>query len=171
LTKNILQLCRPRGFQFGAMKNQPSDSSEPLWRKPLPAAERAALRAQPELELEARLTSALANISDAPVPSNFTARVLAAVDLEEKIAARPARGWNWRLFLPRFAVATAVLIFAGVSIQRYEASAHRLAITKSVAMIASTPAQPSVDALENLDAIQRMSQSARADGDLLAALQ
>lgn len=153
------------------MKNQPSDSSEPLWRKPLAAAERAALRAQPELETEARLTSALAKISDVPVPSNFTARVLAAVELEEKIAARPARGWSWRSVFPRLAVATAVLIFAGVSVQRYEASSHRLAITKSVAMIATTPAQPSVDALENLDAIQRMSQSAHADGDLLAALQ
>jgi len=30
---------------------------------------------------------------------------------------------------------------------------------------------PSVDALENLDAIQRMSQSAHADTELLAALQ
>ncbi len=153
------------------MKNQPSDSSEPLWRKPLSAAERAELRARPDLELEARLTAALAKIADAPVPSNFTARALAAVELEEKIATRPAHHWNWRSLFPRLAVAAAVLIFAGVSIQRYEATAHRLAITKSVAMIAATPAQPSVDALENLDAIQRMSQSAHADGELLAALQ
>jgi hypothetical protein len=156
---------------MGAMKNQPSESREPLWRKPLPAAERAALRAQPELETEARLTAALANISDVPVASNFTARVLAAVELEENLAARPARTWSWRSLFPRLAVATAVLIFAGVSIQRYEASSHRLAIAKSVAMVATTASQPSVDALENLEAIQRMSQSAHADGELLAALQ
>ena len=39
------------------------------------------------------------------------------------------------------------------------------------AMMAAAQPLPSVDALENLDAIQRMSQSAHADGDLLAALQ
>jgi hypothetical protein len=32
-------------------------------------------------------------------------------------------------------------------------------------------APPSVEALNNFDAIQRMSQSAHADGELLAALQ
>lgn len=153
------------------MKNEPSNSGEPLWRQPLSAAERAGLRARPELELEARLTAALAKIPDAPVPSNFTARVLAAIELEETSSARPAHGWNWRSLFPRLAVAATVLIFAGVSIQRYEASSHRLAITKSVAMIASTTAQPSLEALENLDAIQRMTQSAHADGELLAALQ
>ena len=42
-------------------------------------------------KLEARLTEALAKISDAPVPSNFTARVLAAIELEEAQAERCAR--------------------------------------------------------------------------------
>ena len=38
-------------------------------------------------------------------------------------------------------------------------------------MVAVSQPLPSVDALENLDAIQRMSQSGHADGELLAALQ
>jgi hypothetical protein len=128
-----------------------------------------ALHPRPELALEARLTDALAKIPDAPAPSNFTARVLAAIELET--AAR-SRGWtlNWRLLWPRIAVAAAVLIFAGVSLQRHEASLQRAALARSIARVAGQPL-PSVDALENLDAIQRMSQPAHADGELLAALQ
>lgn len=154
------------------MENRPSNSSESLWRRKLSAADRAGLRGQPELELEAQLTDALAKLSEAPVPSNFTARVLAAIELEDVQAARsPGRAWNWRLLWPRVVVAAAVLIFAGVSIQRYETNSHRLALVKNVAMVAAAQPLPSVDALENLDAIQRMSQSAPADGELLAALQ
>jgi len=154
------------------MENRPSNSSESLWRRKLSAADRAGLRGQPELELEAQLTDALARLSAAPVPSNFTARVLAAIELEDARAARsPGRTWNWRLLWPRVVVAAAVLIFAGVSIRRYETNSHRLALVKNVAMVAAAQPLPSVDALENLDAIQRMSQSAPADGELLAALQ
>ena len=154
------------------MENRPSNSSESLWRRKLSAADRAGLRGQPELELEAQLTEALGSLSEAPVPSNFTARVLAAIELADAQAARsPGRTWNWHLLWPRVAVAAAVLIFAGVSIQRYQTNSHRLALVKNVAMVAVAQPLPSVDALENLDAIQRMSQSARADGELLADLQ
>ena len=70
------------------MKEQPSNTGESLWRRKLSEAERATLRASPELELEAKLTAALGKISEASVPSNFTARVLAAVELEEMRSAR-----------------------------------------------------------------------------------
>jgi negative regulator of sigma E activity len=154
------------------MNHQPDNLRESLWRRKLSAAERAALRAQPELELDARLTDALAQISNAPVPSNFTARVLAAIEREAAPAPRP-RGWalNWHALWPRVAVAAAVLIFAGMSLRHYEANSQRIALAKNVALVAAAQPLPSVDALENLDAIQRMSQSARADGELLADLQ
>ncbi len=150
------------------MENNSSNLRESLWRRPPTEDE---LRAQPELQTEARLTAALGKISDAPVASNFTARVLAAIEREEKSAARSPQGWNWRSLFPRLAVATALLVFIGVTVQRYEASSHRQEIARSVAMVARAEALPSVDALENLDAIQRMSQSAHADGELLAVLQ
>ena len=152
------------------MKEQPTDPREPLWRRKLSAPERAALRAQPELELEARLTDALAKMPDAPVASNFTARVLEAVELEELQAARSGWRWDWRLLLPRVAVAAAILVFTGIGLQRHEVYARRAELAKNLATVASTPA-PSLDALENLDAIQRMSQPVHADGELLAALQ
>ena len=154
------------------MENQPSISSESLWRRKLSEAERTELRTQPELELEVRLTEVLAKIPDAPVPSNFTARVLDAIEFEEKQAAR-SRGWigTWRLHWPRVAVAAAVLIFAGVSLQRYEANSHRIELAKNVAQVAAAQPLPSVDALNNFDAIQRMSQPAHTDTELLAVLE
>lgn len=151
------------------MENKPSNLRESLWRRKLSDAERAELRTQPELDLEVRLTRALAKMPDAPVPSNFVAGVLNAIELEEKRAAR-AYFWNWRLLLPRFAVAMAVFVFTGLGLQRYETNLHRAELAKNLAQIA-TAQTPSMDALENLDAIQRMSRSGRADPDLLVAFQ
>ena len=153
------------------MEKEPANLNESLWRRPLSATERAKLLVQPEQQLEARLTDALSQLSDAPVPSNFTARVLAAVELDEAQSAR-SRGWtlNWRLLWPRVAVMAAVMIFAGLSLQRHEVHSHRAALAKSVAHVTTQPL-PNVDALENLDAIQRMGRTAHADGELLAALQ
>ncbi len=155
------------------MENKPSNLRESLWRRKLSDAERAGLRAQPELELEARLTDALAKIPDAPVPSNFTARVLAAVELEENQASPFAR----------LDVELAGMVAArGGGRRRFDFCRRehpalrsripqRVALAKNIAMVAAAQPPPSVDALENLDAIQRMSQSGHADGELLAALQ
>ena len=157
------------------MDHHTPEQREGLWRRKLSAAERAELRVEPELELEARLTETLAQLPDSPVPSNFTTRVLAAVDLEDARLARATehRGWswNWHSLLPRFAVACAVLLFAGFGLQHHELARHRAEMAKSLSLVATASAVPSVDALENLDAIQRMSQPARADTELLAALQ
>ena len=153
------------------MENQSPETRESLWRRKLSETERAGLRAHPELELEARLTDALTGLPNAPVPSNFTARVLDAIEREDAQTAR-ARGWtlNWRALLPRVVVAAAVLVFAGVSFQRHEANSERIELVKNVALVAAAQPLPSVDALENLDAIQRMSQP-HADEELLALLQ
>lgn len=115
----------------------------------------------------------LSRLPDAPVSSNFTARVMQAVELEE---TRGSRGWNflawnWHALLPRFAVLTAILLFAGVAFHQYQTETQRAAIAQSIKRIASVKQLPSVDALQNFDAIQRMSQPAHADDELLALLQ
>jgi hypothetical protein len=155
------------------MKNELPKLRELLWRRKLTDAEQVELRAQPEvpadLELEIRLSETLARISDAPVPSNFTARVMQTIELEEAKGARSA-GWNWRSLLPRVAFAMLVVGFAGLALYRYDLDVRRAALAKNVALVAAAQPLPSVDALKNFDAIQRMSQP-HADEELLALLQ
>jgi len=127
---------------------------------------------EPENLQESRLTKVLNQLPGASVPSNFTARVLAAIDREEARRARSSgrAWWNWRQLWPRFAVAAAIVFLTGISLQRYETNLQRTALAKNLAMVTHSPL-PGVEALENLDAIQRMSQSGHADTELLAALQ
>ncbi len=76
--------------------NLPVDVPSSVWRRKLTDAERAELCVQPEvaaeLEMESRLSEVLAKRPDIAVPSNFTSRVLQAVEREE--ANRPAAG-SW----------------------------------------------------------------------------
>ena len=157
------------------MDNHNPEQREALWRRQLSAAERAELRREPELELEARLTEALRQLPDSPVPSNFTARVLNAVELEETRSLREPQtkgwGWHWHALLPRFAVAFTVLVLAGFGLQQHELARRNAQMAKSLALVASAHAVPSVEVLENLDAIERMGQPVRADTELLADLQ
>lgn len=95
------------------------------WRRALTEAEQAELRAwllthpeaQAEAETDAALSAMLAKLPAAPVPSNFTARVLQAIEREAdasaKAQARPRDSW-WHAFLPRLAVACVVLLGGGL---------------------------------------------------------
>lgn len=137
------------------MKNDPSNPETPV-----PA----------ESELEARLTRALARLPDAPVASNFTARLMQAVDLEEsRRSRRRSFGWNWHALLPRLAVTASVVLFAGLTLRHYELVAHRNTLARSAAMMTGSQPLPSVEALKNFDVIQRMSQPG-ADPELLALM-
>ena len=114
------------------------------------------------------LRGLLSRLPDMPVVSNFTARVMQAVELEESHPSRPRNfsTWNWRAFLPRLAVAAVVIAAAGLVFQRHEADARRGQLARNIAVMAS--AMPSVEALQNFDAIRRMSQPVHADEGLLA---
>ena len=155
------------------MDNQFPEQRERLWRRTLSDAERAGLGGQPELELEARLTDALAQLPDAPVPTNFTARVMAAIELDDARAGRSRSWrWNWQALLPRVAVAAAVLLFAGLGFQQHQVAQRRAEMARSVSMVASaSAAAPSMAVLADLDAIQRLSRSVPADTELIADLQ
>ncbi|MEJ0090937.1 MAG: hypothetical protein WDM80_14490 [Limisphaerales bacterium] len=121
--------------------------------------------------IQNELHDLLARLPDAPVPSNFTARLMQAVELEE---SRPARrrsfGWNWQALLPRLAVTAAVVLFAGLTLRHYEQTVRRTTLARNIAVVAGSQPSPSMDALKNFDAIQRMSQP-RADDELLALMQ
>ena len=157
------------------MKSEPFQNPlrELVWRRKLTDAERAGLAAQPEvqadLEIESRLSEMLARLPDVPVPSNFTARVLQAVERESMRPRATSWSWAWRVLVPRVAVAAVVISFAGLGIHHYELNANRVALAKKVVLMAAAQPMPSVDALRNFNAIQRMSQP-RADDELLALL-
>jgi negative regulator of sigma E activity len=115
------------------------------------------------------LRELLSRLTDAPVSSNFTARVMQAVEREELQAAR-TRGWhlNWHSLLPRAAATATVVIAAGLAFYQHEIYSQRAELAKNVVLVANAQPLPSVDALQNFDAIQRMSQPAHADEELLA---
>jgi len=159
------------------MKDKPTSEElrELLWRRPLTEAERARAAGQPEiraeLELETRLTDALAHLPKAKVSSNFTTRVMQAVDREEAQAQRSRWQWSWHRWLPRVAITTAAVVLAGLSWQQHEITARRSALAQSLVQVASATSLPGVEALKNYDAIQRMGQAQPADDALLALMQ
>ena len=159
------------------MKDKPisNELRELLWRRPLSEAEQLRVRDCPEiraeLELEARLNAALDQLPAAPVPSNFTARVLQAVDLEDSRTI--TRNWRWALprWIPRLAVTAAVVAVSAISWQHHEVVRQRVALARSVAAMAESSALPGVEALKNYDVIQRMGEAQRPDDTLLALMQ
>src|SRR5262249_40432154 len=96
---------------------------EAAWRRRLTATEEAELRAwlaaHPELradwETETALNEHLVQLPDAPVSTNFTARVLQAVERESAGVQRPASRWPWILhsLLPKAAFAALFLLVGG----------------------------------------------------------
>lgn len=127
--------------------------------------------APPDSELDARLTRALARLPDVPVPSNFSSRLMQSVELDElRQSRRRSFAWDWHKLLPRIAVTAAVVLIAGLTLRQHEGTARRTALARNLAMVAGAQPMPSVEALKNFDAIQRMSQP-RADDELLALLQ
>jgi negative regulator of sigma E activity len=118
------------------------------------------------------LRNLLARLPDAPVASNFTARVMQQIDLEESRRSRKRNFiFNWHAFLPRFAVTAAVVLFASLTIHHHELNVHRAVLAKNVARTVEAQPLPSVEALKNFDVIQRMGQPQHADEELLALMQ
>jgi hypothetical protein len=120
--------------------------------------------------IQEEMSRLLARLPAAPVASNFTARVMQAIDLEEARSRRSRWSLGWRVFLPRAATAMLALSITGLTVQHYRLDAHRSTMAKNVALVAGTP-MPSVETLKDFDAIQRMSRPSRADDELLALLQ
>jgi len=163
------------------MKNNEPHSKlrESGWRQKLTEAEQAELRAylaanpdaRADWEMESALSVALTRLPDMSVPSNFTARVLQAVEREEARPRAWSWRWNWHALVPRVAFAAAVIAFAGLVFQHHEVYRQRIALARNVALVTRGQPMPSPEALENFDAIRRMSQPQHADDELLALMQ
>lgn len=138
------------------------------------------LREHPELqeacEADQALNTLLCRLPDAPVSNNFTARVMAAVALENARRARVGQGaaaWGslLRRFLPRIAVAGLVLGVAGISYMEYRGQ-QRQALARAVAEVGAAASVLPVDTLKDFEAIYRLGKvPVEVDEQLYTALQ
>lgn len=150
------------------------------WRRELTVAETAELRAwlaahpeaRPDWELDEQLTRALRGLRDAPLASNFTARVLQAVESE-----RPApghawwrSGWQPARWAPRLALVAVALAVGLFTYHQYEVAA-RQALGQKLAAFGAVKSVPSPEVLQDFDAIRRLGQTPPADVALLKVLE
>ena len=152
------------------------------WRRRLTGPEEAELRAwlathpeaQADWEAEAGLNASLSGLPDVPVPGNFTAHVLQAVEREAAADLRRPQGkwltWLRRRWLPRVAFATVVVGAAFVSYQKVDASSRRK-LAESVAVVSSVSSLPSPDILKDFDAIRALNSTPPPDEELLLVFQ
>jgi len=150
------------------------------WRRPLTAAEQADLRAWlmahpealAEAEAELALNQALARLPDAPMPSNFTARVRQAIEQEAAIKIRtttPRPPWSWRGFVPRFAMAT-VVVGALVLAYQHRQAAQQAEWVKSF-LAGASPALADPKVIADFEVIRQLSPATAADEELLKLLE
>lgn len=166
------------------MTNDPiyNQLRELSWRRTLSTAEEAELRkwlaahpeAQADWEAETGLNAALGRLPDVPVPGNFTARVLQAVEREAAAELRRSQS-NWltwlRLrWLPKAAFA-AIVVGAGLLSYHQVQAAHRKKLAESVAAVSAVASLPSPDILKDFDAIQASNRTPAPDEQLLTVLQ
>lgn len=149
------------------------------WRRSLTDAEQAELHvwlaahheAAADFEQETALNDALAKSPDALLPSNFTARVMAAIEQDEaaqrRATSRPKNHW-WRVFIPRFAVATLVVVTVTLGYQ-HNAATKRLELTDAAKQIVESRALSDMTVIEDFETIRSLNPvEATIDESLLA---
>ncbi len=154
---------------------------ELIWRRKLTEGEEAELRAwlaaHPEAQLdwdaEASLNDALGLLPEAVVPSNFTARVLRAVKLDEAAELRRGRRLQvtwWRRLVTKIAFAAVLLVVGVFSYQQIQAARIRSEVAKGLVFVSKAELPPAPEDFEDFNVIRIMPQL-YADEDLLALLQ
>jgi len=152
---------------------------EKRWRHKLTAAEEASVRAwlaqhpesKADWDLDAQLSEALEKLPNVPISSNFTARVLQAVEREAKApqSSSSRMPWFFRVLLPRAAVASLILA-VGLVTYREHTSAKRAVLVQGVKMVAGVASLPDPDTLQNFDIIRQLPASMGPDRDLIEAM-
>ena len=124
------------------------------------------------------LSKSLAQLPEPAVPSNFTARVLQAVERETPAGPRLQGTADWWQALARKArwvtgaafAAIAILIGVGVHRRGIEKQ-HELALADSVRIISRVPVLPNAEVLANFETIRAMNQAPPPDDQLLALME
>jgi hypothetical protein len=125
---------------------------------------------KPDKQLDARLDALLRGLPDKPVPSNFTARVLQAVESETPAPSR-AGSWTWWMhtFMPRAGAVAAVVCLGSFAWHGYRVQ-QRTNMAQSIAAISKVNPLANPEVLADYDAIRRLSQARPADEELLALM-
>lgn len=152
------------------------------WRRELTAAEQSELRAwlaahpegQADWAAESDLNALLNQLPAAPMPSNFTARVLQAVEAgpvaAERSRVQPSGRW-WRVLWPRTAFTVVITLgLVWFAYQRHEAT-RRAELARSLIAVADVRSLPSPQMLADYEAIRRLSPTPGADEELLVLMQ
>ena len=130
-------------------------------------------RARAQWEEERALSRAVASLPDAPVSSNFTARVLHAIDLDEAAAERRRRArFSLRTILPRFTVAAAAALLALFGVHEWRAL-NRAKLAQDVWLVTQDVKRvPDAEVLQDFEVINGLRAApAVSDDELLIALQ
>jgi anti-sigma factor RsiW len=123
-------------------------------------------------EADRALGRVLQSLPDAPVSSNFTARVMQELDLEEARANRAAStSRGWRLLWPRLGWATAAALALTIfgtqqflNVRRTQFAADAALVSKDIARLP--------DAFRDFDVVDSLREiPAASDDGILAALQ
>ena len=150
---------------------------EASWRRKLTAQEEAALRvylaihpaARSQWEEESSLNDFLGKLADAPVSSNFTSRVVQAVEHETHASTSRHGVFNSIKFSwPRIAIASVLICAAVFSLNQYRAL-KRTEIAHDIVTMSQAATMPQ-EWLQDFDAINHLSRPP-VDDELLAALQ
>jgi ferric-dicitrate binding protein FerR (iron transport regulator) len=149
------------------------------WRRPLTAGEAAELRAwlaahpelQPDWETEAELNQVLEHLPEAPVSTNFTARVLQAAEREAAVSRQPRSRWKgmWLSLLPKAAVAGVVLGLGLISYERH-LTMQRAELARTLAVVSDLTTVPDPELLKDFETIRHLDQKTGPDEELLALL-
>ena len=154
---------------------------EVTWRRPLTAAEADELRqwlaqhpaATADFAGEAELSRLLDRLPEAPVSSNFTARVLQQIERETAMPAPrtpPGAAWWWRVFAPRAALAT-VLALTGLMAYQVAQTQRSARMAEQLAVVASVHAVLPPRTQQDFDVLNFRVVGPPADEELLALLQ
>lgn len=155
---------------------------EASWRRALTDDEQARLDSwlrthpatQNEWEAEAALNRLLEQLPEAPVASNFTARVLQAVERESAAAARResvfdrVKHWFWRP-APRVAWALVVAGLLGFGYHQHQTNVTSQ-VAKGLSVMANVATLSDPVVLQDFEAIQRLAKSAPGDDEELYAV-
>ena len=153
---------------------------EQAWRGNLLPSQEAQLRewlaAHPEAredwEAELGLSEALERLPDASVPSNFTARVLQAIDLDKAAKARklPRQVWPWQRWV-RWAAACVVILLGFATYESWVQRVESERMAKSIAAVSLVTPLLNPEILTNFDVICALDRTPPPDEELLKMLQ